>query len=576
MKFTNYLLSLLFIGTASTTFAANTSPFTSLQGSIESSSSNNNDNDNDNDNNCNGRSSHLLLQRLALLTLYYQTGGDYSWTTSSTRTTGSTRTSSSSNNKKRNDNECWITEGIDECFWDGVVCDDQHRVVELTLVDRNLLGVIPFEIWVWLPHLEVLNLSDNRLQGGLPHDVLWPTATVAIASTNNGHNDTTDMYTTTTYLPVLTRLDLSKNDLEGRGLPLNISHGLPSLRVLNLAENFLTGVLPLSLPSFASSSTGSSERTGTVLEQLYLGSNRFEGTLPFEEWFSDNSNDFYDNNENSNTNGSLRILDLSNNLLAGTIPVAIAQNPLFESLSLHSNRLLHGTIPVVAMAGGTYSGNANTGSDTSPNLVFGNTNLKELELSNCNLHGNATELLQQLLTLPRLERLVVTSNRLTGSLPSSTSIMPFGSGESASASAPVLEALSLGNNELTGTIPPELVGSWLTNLQYLQLFGNDLEGTIPRESFQPQQEQELETATTANNNNNYRQSQISVLWIHDNPKLVGTMPCPRDAADDASSAFYDFTADCAPFLADVSTSSSTSTSTSSTRRVDCPCCTRCY
>uniref|UniRef100_A0A7S4AM12 WAP domain-containing protein n=1 Tax=Pseudo-nitzschia australis TaxID=44445 RepID=A0A7S4AM12_9STRA len=51
MKFTNYLLSLLFIGTASTTFAANTSPFTSLQGSIESSSSNNDNDNNDNDNN---------------------------------------------------------------------------------------------------------------------------------------------------------------------------------------------------------------------------------------------------------------------------------------------------------------------------------------------------------------------------------------------------------------------------------------------------------------------------------------------------------------------------------------------
>uniref|UniRef100_A0A7S4AM19 Uncharacterized protein n=1 Tax=Pseudo-nitzschia australis TaxID=44445 RepID=A0A7S4AM19_9STRA len=68
MKFTNYLLSLLFIGTASTTFAANTSPFTSLQGSIESSSSNNdndnNDNNNDNnDNDSNDNNKHQVHHR---------------------------------------------------------------------------------------------------------------------------------------------------------------------------------------------------------------------------------------------------------------------------------------------------------------------------------------------------------------------------------------------------------------------------------------------------------------------------------------------------------------------------------
>jgi len=39
--------------------------------------------------------------------------------------------------------------------------------------------------------------------------------------------------------------------------------------------------------------------------------------------------------------------------------------------------------------------------------------------------------------------------------------------------------LTLGNNNLTGTIPPELGN--LTNLELLSLYGNDLTGTIPPE-----------------------------------------------------------------------------------------------
>ena len=114
----------------------------------------------------------------------------------------------------------------------------------------------------------------------------------------------------------------------------------------------------------------------------------------------------------------------------------------------------------------------------------------------------------------------------------------------------VLEALNLGNNAITGTLPTDLLHTRLTNLERLQLFGNDLEGTIP--DF-------------------YATASLSVLWLHDNPNLTGTMPCSfvQDGVVTAATAtWYDYRADCKQ--------SQQQGSELFKARVECSCCRRCF
>ena len=158
-----------------------------------------------------GGDTQLLLQRLSLLVLYFQTGGGFSWNTIAPQSsTGNDKNGNQNTNQIGNwndrfrrrrrlflptgedetddehddenddendyhfkDSEDWATPGVDECLWTGVICNEEnYRVTELSLKEQGLVGRIPLEVWVWLPHLITVDLSKNTLRGSLPVSLL--------------------------------------------------------------------------------------------------------------------------------------------------------------------------------------------------------------------------------------------------------------------------------------------------------------------------------------------------------------------------------------------------------------------
>jgi hypothetical protein len=91
-----------------------------------------------------------LLQRYAIMTLYYACGGE-EWKGFVTP----------------------LDEQYDksECLFRGVDCDDQGRIIKIDLYASNVAGQLPDEIGL-LGHLKVLDLSSNTLQGSFPDAIL--------------------------------------------------------------------------------------------------------------------------------------------------------------------------------------------------------------------------------------------------------------------------------------------------------------------------------------------------------------------------------------------------------------------
>ncbi len=453
----------------------------------------------------------LLLQRLALLVLYYSTGGEFSWTTIASMSSPSLSTFEDDHDHDHDDDddvddhyhslasnfipnpEDWATPGVDECLWSGVVCDpENYRVTHIQLKENGLVDRIPIEFWAWLPHLFHVDLSNNQLTGKLPYTFFWPETSADLSSSSSS-------FSQQAYLTELNHLDMSFNNLEGT-LPQNLQGGqLLSLQVLNLGHNRFTGRLP----------THYDKQT---LEQLVLSNNKFTGTLPFDHWFGED------------TASSLFWVHLGNNLLTGSIPDSLGNHRFLEFLSIQNNPLMQGRLPSIS-------------------VLRKLTNLEILDLSDCGLHGSLTIAMASLLGLPKLKRLSLSENQLTGSLPTSEQIEADARMTSTNLSRSVLQALNLGNNGISGTLPPDLFGQRLVALEHLQLFGNDLHGQIPTSSFDS--------------------TNLQVFWIQNNVRLEGTMPCDsieEVIRNDEDMAFLqDFRADCW-------FSSS----------VTCTCCTRCF
>ncbi|XP_074304233.1 putative LRR receptor-like serine/threonine-protein kinase At4g37250 [Silene latifolia] len=150
------------------------------------------------------------------------------------------------------------------CSWRGVTCgsgSDSGRVISVSLSRSQLLGTIPANFGR-LDRLQTLILSSNLINGTLP-DTLFSVSTLRL-------------------------LDLAGNLISGE-ISGSVG-GLRSLTVLNLADNALSGNIPANLGSLPN------------LRAVTLRCNYFTGNLPggFDR---------------------VRILDLSSNLINGSLPV---------------------------------------------------------------------------------------------------------------------------------------------------------------------------------------------------------------------------------------------------------------
>lgn len=173
------------------------------------------------------------------------------------------------------------------CLWNGVICaevespfgtPDMYRVISLVLPNSQLLGSIPEELGL-IPHLRNLDLSNNFLNGTLP----------------------TSLFNASE----LQSLSISNNDISGE---LSIQgKGLQNLKLLNLSNNAFSGHLPPNLAALQK------------LNVISLQGNQFSGQIP--------SGFHY-----------VQVLDLSSNLLNGSLPLAFGGENL-KYLNFSSNKL---------------------------------------------------------------------------------------------------------------------------------------------------------------------------------------------------------------------------------------------
>lgn len=256
------------------------------------------------------------------------------------------------------------------------------QLSSLSLANNNLSGTIPS--WLFnLPNLAFLNLSSNNLQGVVPpqitlvHSYIGPTG--LILSKNKFHG----------YIPSL----------------------LQNIDVVDLSGNSFTGSIPRQLGV-------------QRIRYLSLSGNKIYGQIPSTFCPSDNV---------------MMLLDLSNNILSGTVPTSLGNCTSLIYLNLGGNKF-EGEIP---------------------NQLENAQNLSYLDISYNNFSGPFPYFFRK---LQRLSILKLGNNRFQGRIPKFIGDIKY------------LRILDLQSNFFNDSIPLEI--NQLENIQYLDLSNNKLSGTI--------------------------------------------------------------------------------------------------
>ena len=347
--------------------------------------------------------------------------------------------------------------------WHGVTTDRNGRVVELDLAENELSGTIPPELGS-LIYLEDLNLSQNQLSGTIPLELGNLTSLEVLSLFDNRLSGGIPLELGN--LSNLELLALFENNLRGT-IPLELAE-LDNLRWLMLSGNQLSGSIPSELSKL------------TNLEWLYLSENRLSGTIPTElENLTNLERLFLWGNQLSGTIPSelgnltdLTMLALSDNQLSGAIPPELGNLINLEGLSLWGNELSGAVPPEMENLSGLtqlYLADNRLGG-CLPEIWrdIEESDLDEIVLQFCSDRDVLVTLYEATDGDNWLENDNWLSNRTLGDW----------YGVTVDDSGRVI-ALNLSENELSGTIPPELGN--LTKLEVLGLAVNQLRGTIPLE-----------------------------------------------------------------------------------------------
>eukprot|EP00002_Diphylleia_rotans_P040871 TRINITY_DN9816_c0_g1_i5.p1 TRINITY_DN9816_c0_g1~~TRINITY_DN9816_c0_g1_i5.p1 ORF type:complete len:1324 (+),score=127.65 TRINITY_DN9816_c0_g1_i5:119-4090(+) len=328
------------------------------------------------------------------------------------------------------------------------------RLIEMDLCCNRFTGSIPL---FTMPRMVSFNLAKNELSGPMSiltmpnlrfFNISWNKLTGSIPIFN---------------MPELVYFDLDENNISGT-LPNFDSN---YLKWVSIKMNNLTGavpVLPTSIEFLDLEGNPELIYPRRVLERFYQG---LEGELWVNKsmWMSQNSICLWNGVECdlgcSPIQGKKSLcpvvsLLLRKNNLRGRLSTALWMDGLssLENLDLSGN-MISGTIPVLSLS-------KLVSVRLDDNYLTGS--VPELSLSNLvylHLRNNMLDGINQRIDLGSLTLLDVSGNRLTGMLP------PF-------VKLPSLVRLDLSSNELTSM--PSLL---LPNLQTLLIFNNSISGVLP-------------------------------------------------------------------------------------------------
>ncbi|XP_007042520.2 PREDICTED: receptor protein kinase-like protein At4g34220 [Theobroma cacao] len=210
----------------------------------------------------------------------------------------------------------WNYDDETPCAWNGVTCTelgipgtpDMFRVTSLVLPNSHLLGSISADLG-HIQYLRHLDLSSNLFNGTLPSSIFNSTELQVLSLSGNVISG--ELPESIGRMVSLQLLNLSDNALAGN-VPENLT-ALQNLTVVSLRSNYFSGRVPSGFNS---------------LEVLDLSSNLLNGSLPLD----------FDG-------GNLRYLNLSYNKISGSIsPEFAKQLPQNATIDLSFNNLT-GAIP---------------------------------------------------------------------------------------------------------------------------------------------------------------------------------------------------------------------------------------
>ncbi|CAI0544546.1 unnamed protein product [Linum tenue] len=231
----------------------------------------------------------------------------------------------------------WNQTSPSPCNWEGVSCNRfGWRVIGLILSSSGLVGSISPHIGN-LSFLRSLQLQNNQLTGSLPNQ-LCDLVRLRVLNLSSNSLDGS-IPTNISRLAGLRNLDLSMNRINGR-LPDQLGL-LPGLQVMNLGRNRLYGPIPAALSNLSSlvdlnnvvsidlssnllsGSIPDEIRNCTSLERLAMARNIFSGSIP----------------GSLGEIKGLEVLDLSYNQLSGIIPPEILSLQALQTFNISFNNL---------------------------------------------------------------------------------------------------------------------------------------------------------------------------------------------------------------------------------------------
>ncbi|XP_062150459.1 receptor like protein 22-like [Alnus glutinosa] len=185
---------------------------------------------------------------------------------------------------------------------------NQHELKYLNLSNNKIHGQVPE--WMWntsTTNLEILDLSNNFLIGFGQHSVFLPWISLEFLDLSSNL-----IQGSLPIPPVFTLFFHISNNPLTRNIP-ELFCNLSSLRVLDSANNNLSGSLPRCLDNF-----------GVVLSVLDLRRNKFQGSIP-ESWIK---------------GGNLVLINLRENKCQGHLPRSLAKCTMLKALDLRDNQFI--------------------------------------------------------------------------------------------------------------------------------------------------------------------------------------------------------------------------------------------